>query len=196
MYNINESIPGWSSFPKLETLAKLASLVPADGLIVELGSFCGRSAYAMGMNKKESATLLCVDMFIPMFTGVPVKNYDTSGTCYGDTAQVYCFETFVNNTKHIVNLETLAMTLPYNDRFIKITEPIDLLFVDASHSYEAVSADIRQWVHCVKPGGVIVFDDYFDLFPGCMQAVDEFVKKHNLTLEVVEYAAIVKLPSE
>jgi hypothetical protein len=52
-----------------------------------------------------------------------------------------------------------------------------LLFVDGLHTYEAVKADIDDWVPRVIPGGVIVFDDYFPLgdHPGVKQAVDELV---------------------
>jgi predicted O-methyltransferase YrrM len=54
------------------------------------------------------------------------------------------------------------------------TEPIDYLYVDADHSYDAVRADLRAWLPHVKPGGLILGDDYGNRsFPGVAQAWDE-----------------------
>lgn len=39
-------------------------------------------------------------------------------------------------------------------------KPIDLLFIDAGHSYLSVKSDIAAWQRYVKPYGIIVFHDY------------------------------------
>jgi len=187
---INEDIPGWSSVTKLNTLAEYASQVKKGGLIVEVGSFCGRSAYALGMNKDDSVRLLCVDMFpqIWMYT-TKVKDYPGTDSCYGDTDQIYSLETFERHTEDVYNLHTAQMTLPYNDKFFTFTEEIDLLFIDASHTYEAVSADIKQWCKYLADDGVVIFDDYFDLFPGCIEAVNEYVNSSNKSLSIIDGTA-------
>lgn len=62
-------------------------------------------------------------------------------------------------------------------------EPIDYLYVDADHSYESVFADLRAWVPHVKPGGLILGDDYgSDMYPGVRTAWDEFEHAYGLTL--------------
>ena len=38
-------------------------------------------------------------------------------------------------------------------------EPIDFLFIDGNHDYEAVLQDYEQWSPKVRPGGVIAFHD-------------------------------------
>ena len=40
------------------------------------------------------------------------------------------------------------------------SEPVDLLYVDGWHSYDAVVADAEAWVPHLSPHGVVVFDDY------------------------------------
>lgn len=50
---------------------------------------------------------------------------------------------------------------------------VDFVFVDAGHSYRAVSADIRCWRTKVKVGGWFGGHDYSPRFPGVMQAVHE-----------------------
>lgn len=63
------------------------------------------------------------------------------------------------------------------------TEPIDYLYIDAAHDYESVRADLSTWVPHVKPGGLILGDDYgHRFFPGVRQAWDEYEQTHGLTL--------------
>jgi predicted O-methyltransferase YrrM len=63
------------------------------------------------------------------------------------------------------------------------TQPLDYLYVDADHSYGGVLADLRAWVPHVKPGGLILGDDYgSDIYPGVKQAWDQFEQEHGLNL--------------
>jgi len=55
---------------------------------------------------------------------------------------------------------------------------LDLAFIDADHSYEAVKADIEAWGPKVKPGGVLGGHDYRDDKDyGVIQAVNEAFPK-------------------
>lgn len=50
---------------------------------------------------------------------------------------------------------------------------LDFAYIDASHTYENVRADIRSWLPKVKPGGWIGGHDYNWKFPGVIRAVFE-----------------------
>jgi predicted O-methyltransferase YrrM len=69
----------------------------------------------------------------------------------------------------IVSTSAAASALPIDG--------IRLLFVDGSHDYEEVKADIDAWLPRVIPGGVVVFDDYFATKPtwNVRRAVDELL---------------------
>lgn len=43
----------------------------------------------------------------------------------------------------------------------KVTDPIDLIFIDGDHHYATVRADIINWSPKVKVGGVMVFHDCY-----------------------------------
>lgn len=46
-------------------------------------------------------------------------------------------------------------------------------FIDGSHHYDDVKADIAAWLPKMKPGAVIAGHDYNDDFPGVVRAVAE-----------------------
>lgn len=59
---------------------------------------------------------------------------------------------------------------PFKDRVIwirdkfkanQIPEPLDFIYIDGQHTYEAVTHDIRHATLLVKPGGIIAGHDYY-----------------------------------
>jgi len=61
---------------------------------------------------------------------------------------------------------------------------VDLAFVDADHSYEAASSDIKYWLPKVRPGGILAGHDYTSVFPGVVQAVHELVAAQDADLHL------------
>jgi len=59
----------------------------------------------------------------------------------------------------------------------------DLVYVDASHDYEDVLADLVSYYPLVRPGGILFGDDFGDAWPGVPKAVTEFSVGKNLTVE-------------
>jgi len=53
------------------------------------------------------------------------------------------------------------------------TIPIDLLFIDANHEYEAVHRDFEQWKPFVRAGGVVALHDVSPAWPGPTRVRDE-----------------------
>lgn len=63
----------------------------------------------------------------------------------------------------------------------------DLVFIDGDHSYEGCARDILAWEHAVKPGGYFGGHDYkHAAHPGVTQAVDEYIARAGVTLELGE----------
>jgi len=63
---------------------------------------------------------------------------------------------------------------------------LDWIYIDGDHSYEGCFKDLENSLKIVKPGGIILGDDYGWpnakwSKPGVTKAVDEFINKHDLT---------------
>jgi hypothetical protein len=62
---------------------------------------------------------------------------------------------------------------------------LDFVFVDGLHTYEGVVDDINLYAPLMRPGGVMVFNDYGGTtFPGVTRAVDEFANARGLNLVI------------
>ena len=52
----------------------------------------------------------------------------------------------------------------------------DIIHLDGAHDFESVSADLRVWWPLLRPGGLLIADDYYEHthWPGVKQAFDSF----------------------
>lgn len=84
---------------------------------------------------------------------------------------------------------TVSVVRQTSDEFFAnyTDEPLDWIYIDGSHAYEQVLVDLENALKIMKPGGMILGDDYKwgDRFgkPGVTKAVNEFVKKHKLKIK-------------
>tara|TARA_B100002019_G_scaffold9028_1_gene7116 strand:- start:120 stop:716 length:597 start_codon:yes stop_codon:yes gene_type:complete len=65
-------------------------------------------------------------------------------------------------------------------------EMLDWIYIDGDHSYEGCLRDLENSLKVVKPGGLILGDDYGWenakwSKPGVTKAVDEFINRYKLT---------------
>lgn len=106
----------------------------------------------------------------------------------------------VESKKHISRMSiTVETLLPYEGRFTLIrdtsengsklfqNEFFDFVYVDANHSYEECLKDLEIWYPKLKRGGILAGHDYTTILPSIdvKRAVDDFVKKHELTIDNV-----------
>lgn len=201
-----KDIPGWSPLDQLMalfTLAYSSSHLPGD--ILELGSWCGRSAVALGMAAKLTGKgkVHCVDLF-------PAKNdwyQNTDGTysfvvdidgkkyrAYGD--QTVWAEPFLRDIKPMYErfngtLEAFSEAMSANELNGQVFSyradlegfskkaPSDfalrLAFIDGDHSYTAIAKDIEIVERYLLSGGWICFDDAFSSYDGVNEAIQRHI---------------------
>ncbi len=172
-------MPGMCDHEKIRALCEVSRCCP-QGDIVEIGSWCGKSAFVLlrlaqhyGIGK-----LLCVDPWssedivrndagglvdsvtdavdLAIEQALPVFQLNLLPYAKGDVN--YLRKPSVDAAKHYradrpVESEAFGQT-PYSGH-------IALLHIDGNHGFESVTADLAAWGDLVKPQGWIIFDDYF-----------------------------------
>lgn len=156
-------VKGWLSSVEGELLFKLAQKEPRLGVIVELGSYHGRSAIclAQGSKKVKGGKIFTIDNFKGDRSLGPQKNF---------------YQILFNNIgryhlgQYISIIKGDAARTAGNWR-----KPIRLLFIDTDHHYEGVSRDLAAWEKYIAPKGLVVFHDSLE-WPGVSKFIGELIR--------------------
>src|SRR5262249_7336716 len=148
------TIPGWMSERNLKVIERIAQRVGEGGQIVEIGSFCGRSATAWARSA-PAATVSCVDTWQLDFQHLgPDWRKHAQGDLarYAGTAE----KTFDEVTKNLCNVVPLKGRST-DDWKLALA---DVVFLDGDHAEATVSAELRHWSQRLAPGGLLCGDDF------------------------------------
>jgi predicted O-methyltransferase YrrM len=158
---VSRRIAGWLTDGEANGLFELAlNTTPSrDPVVVELGSWQGKSSVLLGaaLRKKKNPRLFCVDPFGVDENAAAQKEY------YEDLIRkmrISLEDAFRRNIKRCGLSDIVVPVKGYSYGVVRLwKEPIDLLFIDASHNYESVHRDFLLWAPFVKIGGVIAMHD-------------------------------------
>jgi predicted O-methyltransferase YrrM len=178
------NIQGWMHGCELEFLYNIVQTMKKNSIVVEIGSWKGRSAHALASgikNSNKKMKLFCVDTFL----GVSGNVRQT------DEAKVTSIrEIFENNMKDF-DYNILQLTSEEASRNFK-DGSISLIFLDCDHSYESTSNDLNLWFPKLKKGGLFVGHDYNEETPGCFNAVNEYFSNDYVIEKVKDSIFVVK----
>lgn len=155
--------PGEEAF-----LAQLARECSGKGVIVEIGSYLGRSSASLGLGSMQGSrtTVFTFDHF----EGDPFMEVKPAQ-----------FETLKHNIeKSGVDMIVIPSTESSDVAGQTFTDPIELLFIDANHTFEAVEEDYTLWSPKVIEGGIVAFHDTFDpvmnglRFDGPLRVIEKY----------------------
>jgi hypothetical protein len=118
--------------------------------IVEIGSFKGRSTYALCSGCK--GTVYSVDHF-------QMDGVDT-------------YDEFMENTKEFSNLVVVRMASVEAAASTLIPPLVDMVFLDADHEYDGFKLDLDVWAHRARK--LVCGHDFGHGFPGIERALTEF----------------------
>ena len=160
---------GGVSVEEGQALARYAQAA-ANGVIVEIGSFRGKSAVAMayGQALGANATTGCIWCIDPH---LPFKGFYTGVFGPQDRRDFYSImlETGFYERVCLVNLKSAVASKGWD-------QPIGLLFIDGDHRREAVNIDVAAWLPHLVSGGVVIFDDAVDPAAGPHGAIEILLK--------------------
>jgi predicted O-methyltransferase YrrM len=157
-------IPGWMSEIDLQWLGEQAK---HHDLIVEIGSYQGRSTRALGDNAR--GVVYAVDDWKGLRS--VDKEWWENGTPESERETLY--ERFC---LHIVDLLKSGKVIPVRANHAEVPSLpgfADMVFIDGSHGYEDVKRDIQTWLPRLKSGGLLCGHDYGQ--EPLMRAVNESI---------------------
>lgn len=170
------SIPGQSDEDKLFVLQSIFRVLP-PGDLIEIGSFQGRSAFAIAWLAKayNIGNLICVDPW----NNVEIEDQGSDSVLASAAADVDLDRIFLSfiasvglleNVGYIRGLSTDAAIQYANHRCgnlppgelgsVPVAGKIAFLHIDGNHRYDFVKRDVESWYPFVMPGGWILLDDY------------------------------------
>jgi len=158
------------------TRTDILHYLPKNLIIAELGVFEGTFSKKI-YNICSPSKLYLVDVF----EGVH-RSGDKDGinfkVVYLDEAYQNLKENFKNKNVDVVksNTEKFLTSLENNS--------LDVVYIDADHSYNSVLQDLTLSRQKVKIGGFLCGHDYVDN-SDVQRAVDDFCKLHNLEIDII-----------
>lgn len=137
---------GWTTPVELEWLGEQAARMDS---VAEIGSLHGRSAFMLLSSCKG-----------PVYCVEPANDVGNHG-----------YRSLMSNVGHFPNLTHVR---EFSPAAAKLTPDVDMCFIDGTHEYEAVAADIAAWLP--KTRRLICGHDFENEdhgFPGVSRAVRE-----------------------
>lgn len=184
MEHFYQNIHGWFDFQN--TYTRMVNEHDDGAHFVEIGTFLGRSLSYLAVEIANSGKKIRLDA-VDTWEGSPMEPYQQQQDVVKNKT---LYENFLKNIEpvkdyvNIVRSDSVEASKQYAD------ESLDFIFIDASHHYEFVKADIDAWYPKLKKGGYIGGHDYVppsriphgihgvyqavnELFPNAFFVVDE-----------------------
>jgi predicted O-methyltransferase YrrM len=137
--------------------------------ILEFGTFTGRTTYNLALN--TPGKIYTVDIG---------RNVDATANVSGTDYPAYIpGEAFLQDPAMRERIE-LILGDSREINFSSLYGTLGMVIVDGGHSYEVAKSDTENALRLVRSGGIIVWDDYGDFWPGVKRAVDELIAPHHL----------------
>lgn len=144
--------------------------------VLEVGSFEGASAllwsHTIAKTCGSFGSVLCVDSW---------RSFDEPGVKHDYAWDVMldalksgsAFERFLKNITHApIPISWVRASFVEAMPFL-LGKKFDIVYIDASHSYEDVLEDIRLAAPFVRSGGILCGDNFESTYSGVIQAVEE-----------------------
>lgn len=175
-HHFYQTINGWFDFEDI--YRAMVECANDKAHFVEVGAFEGKSTAFMAVEILNSKKAIRFDV-VDTWKGSP--EHQTGGNWQSQSVvDEKLFETFKENMRPVAHLIYPIRRSSVEASTLYSNASLDFVFIDASHDYESVKADILAWRPKVKPGGYLAGHDYLGDFSGVRKAVDELVSLHEV----------------
>ena len=171
-----QEIEGWLSENEAVGLYSIARQLPYNAVVVEIGSWQGKSTYCISKGLK-SGKVYAIDPFN--------KDAGTDEGTQKDYDSIYIENTLLENfKKNMIQFgvsDKIIIKQGYSYNFSEDFETINFLFIDGDHSIKGCKTDFELYAQKIKPKGFIAFHDYYPDRPelGPTYVIKEIINKSN-----------------
>ena len=165
------------------TLIVLAAQAISARTLFEIGTFRGRTTLNLARNVAEDARIFTLDLDEQEAKAMGLRDRLLAGSDMNlavdeDNARP-CFDDPGIDTAVKQKIERLHGNSTKFD-FSPYRRKIDVVFIDGGHTYEVVESDTRKALDMVRPGGLILWHDYDQHWPGLMRSLNDLSKTRKL----------------
>lgn len=161
-----DAIPGWMTPDELQWLVHTAAALEPGSVWIELGTYIGRSFFAVALALPPAAHLYAIDHTLGQHT--------VSGRTFFDTLVA------VARYRPDLHLHCLRETKQRAAPQLRSVRAA-VVFDDAGHTYPVMRDSIPAWLPIVSAAGLLCGHDYNPRdWPGIVQAVDERLPQRSL----------------
>nr|WP_245663106.1 class I SAM-dependent methyltransferase [Nocardia inohanensis] len=135
----------------------------ADGIIVEIGTYCGKSAIYLGAAAREcGATVVTVDHHSGSEEHQPGWEYHDTSLVDPETGVFDTVTSFRRNLIRADLTDTVIAIIGSSAAVARLWRtPVRMLFIDGGHTEAAAQRDYDGWAPWVSEGGVLAIHDVF-----------------------------------
>lgn len=167
--NLIAEVDGWLSVREGKLLYSLAKNCKGKGVIVEIGSWKGKSTVCLAKGSEEGNKLKVYA--IDPHTGSLEHN--------SSKGRVWTFDEFSKNIRGSkIKKRVVPIVKTSNEASKNFNKPIEFIFIDGAHEYEFVKMDFDLWFPKVIDGGIMAFHDTL-CWDGPKKLVEEKVYKSH-----------------
>lgn len=150
--NESEDYAGHLTYREAFFLALLAACAPGDGVLLEIGSFKGKSTVILAKAKaaaRERSSVVSVD---PLTSPAPTDpSLDGAASCRDE---------FFGNLDRAGIKDLVEFHETTSQELVKQwTRSLRALWIDGDHTFEGATSDFELFSPFLAPGGVIAFHD-------------------------------------
>ena len=175
----------------LNSLALLYPVKPTTPMTcAEIGAFEGQGSLLLveKLCAHSDSRILCIDPWDDEYVKTDPRLASWDPMFHGQYGR------FVKNTASATKIVPLKGT---SDAMIPGLPPIDFVYIDGDHSPEQVYKDACAMMTRMKPGGIILFDDYGWSHKGLhtKHGIDRFIAEYKDRIQVlfIGYQAAVRV---
>lgn len=148
----------------------LLDKVSDGGYFIELGAWKGKSTSFIVteiVNRNRKLNFVTIDTF----EGITEDSTEVEKNIYSEYTLNEIYDVYLKNTNHLSEFYRTIKSDSSLASSLFVDNSIDVIFIDAGHSYESVKKDIDLWLPKMKNVSILAGHDYG--WDGVNKAVNE-----------------------